>query len=479
MKLIRNPYKTLPYQTLVEQKCPWLDDMTTHVRSRIAEFDKFMRAEAECDGQPELTDPNYLIERFNFNCEHNMYYGNFKILKYFVLMFKMKILYLMIGQWHFTDFDVTLYNYFRDTNLSKWSHQSVKWVLMYTSGKSPSILPHTKDSKWYLSYQDGDDVKDEFYTNLFRKHFVLFDDSLRNIKQLELSYPSETIFNQPPAFPDIVSVEPSDPMCGSVCTCELSFLKGELVARRYQKTRDHQLEQAKSRKRWADEEQRAKSKEYNEQHKDHLTKYFHDYNIKNKEKISTYKKQYAIDHKDEITAKNKKRYAEHKEEERIKGKLYREANREKVNAASRNYYHTHQDEQKVIRKAYRDTHKEQIKAQNDRYRAENRDKILARRKEAADTKRAAGYRYRFCQETGKYQWVFVGIEPPKEQTPDTPEQIARREYGREYRKKNKDKIDAHVKEYKAKRRAGYQRVLNPETGKKEWTFVGLPETVTT
>ena len=476
MKLIRNPYKTLPYQTLVEQKCPWLEDMTTHVITRIAEFDKFMRAEAECDGQPELTDPNYLLERFN--CEHNMYYGNFKILKYFILMFKMKILYLMIGQWHFTDFDVTLYKYFRDPNLSKWSHQSVKWVLMYTSGKSPSILPHDVNSKWYVSYQVDCTSTDEFYTHLFRKHFILLDDALRNIKQLELSFPDDNFFGNAPEFPTIDNVNPMDPICGPVCTCELSFLKGELVARRYQKTRDHQLEQAKSRKRWANEEQRAKAKEYNEQHKEHLTQYFHDYQIKNKEKIAAYRKQYAIDHKDEITAKNKKRYAEHREEERIKGKKYREANREKVNAASRNYYHTHQDEQKVIRKVYRDTHKEQIKAQNDRYRAENRDKILARRKESADAKRAAGYRYRFCQETGKHQWVFVGIEPPKEQTPDTPEQIARREYGREYRKKNRDKINAHVKEYKEKRRAGYQRVLNPETGKKEWTFVGLPEAAT-
>jgi hypothetical protein len=453
--------------------------MTAHVRSRIDEFDKFMHAEAECDGQPELTDPNYLFDRFKFNSEHNMYYGNFKILKYFVLMFKMKILYLMIGQWRFTDFDVTLYNYFRDPNLSKWSHQSVKWVLMYTSGKSPSILPHDANSKWYVSYQVDGTSTDEFYTNLFRKHFILLDDALRNIKQLELSFPNDNLFSNAPEFPTINNVNPLDPMCGPVCTCELSFVKGELVARRYQKTRDRQLEQAKSRKRWANDEQRARSKEYNEQHKEHLTQYFRDYREKNKDKITERQKKYVLEHHDEIKARRKRHYEKNKDAMHARSKEYREANKEVLNAKSRNYYHTHQDEQKVIRKAYRDSHKELIKAQNDRYRAENREKISARRKELADAKRAAGYRYRFCQETGKYQWVFVGIEPPKEQTPDTPEKIARREYGREYRKKNKDKINAHVKEYKTKRRSGYQRVLNPETGKKEWTFVGLPETATT
>lgn len=482
MKLLKNAYKTLPYHTLVKMKCPWLKDMVTSVKARIAEFERLITSESNYDGQPELSDPNFLLDRFRFNYKHNMYFGNFIVLKYFVLMFKIKILYLMIGQWKFTDFDYKLYNYFRSSEVSKWSHQSLKWVLMYNSGKIPSCLPHTADSKWFISYELDGEIKDEFYTNLFKPHFILLDDMLRNLKQLELSYPTQNFFDCPQQFPKIVSVDPVDPVCGPICTVELSFLKGVLCGKKYNLHRDQVLSKQKASDKKQMElncdEVRAKQKAYREKHKERLATYFHEYGVKNKDKITARRKKYESEHKDELKLKRKIRYAENREENRRRSKEYRDKNREKLNVKSNAYYHSHIDEQKARRKIYRANNKELIKESNRRYRQNNRDQINSRVKSKDDARRAAGYRYRFDPIMRKHRWVYVGNEKEQENNPMSLKEIAKRErakkYAKEYRKAHKADCVRYAANRKAKIDAGYQRLYNIYTHKKEWVLVFPP-----
>lgn len=177
MKYISKPFTDHPFKDMVSQKCPWIDDVRDRVTKRIREFEQFIEGHADKDGQPEMTDDSHLYKCFLYNKEHNQYYGNLVVLKYFIWKFKVKILYDVIGEWRFTDHDVEMYNYFRKEDFSKV--QVGKFFYKFDKEeKSPSIFVHDRDCMWTMSI----DGEFEFYFNFFYKEIVLLNDMIRNVR---------------------------------------------------------------------------------------------------------------------------------------------------------------------------------------------------------------------------------------------------------------------------------------------------------
>ena len=85
-----------------------------------------------------------------------------------------------------------------------------------------------------------------------------------------------------------------------------------------------------------------------------------EYKDDNKDKLDKYYKEYSINNKDKITEKSKKHYENNKDKIAEKGKEYREKNKDKI--AER-------------MKEYRENNKDKIAEQGKEYRENNRDKI--------------------------------------------------------------------------------------------------------
>lgn len=194
MKNIAKPYKVSPYHQLVKLGCPWVADMKERVLKRIDEIKQLIVNEAEADGQPELADVDYRYESFLYNKEHNMMFGNIHILKYFVLEFKMKILYNMIGEWKFTEYDKAMYSYFRENNFAGINYSKVNKQLTYVTAEEPRFFVHDKNCKWFIMVADDGKTVEDFYVNLFRHEYIMLDDMVRNVKNLEANLPDDRMF---------------------------------------------------------------------------------------------------------------------------------------------------------------------------------------------------------------------------------------------------------------------------------------------
>ncbi len=119
MKLAPKPFTIHPYDDMVSKGCPWLNEVKTAVLDRIkAESDRIPK-ESAMDGNPYLADESFLYECFVDNIEHGLVRDNWQILKYFVRMFHIKILYDVIGEWKFTDRDVEMYNHFNEIKVTE------------------------------------------------------------------------------------------------------------------------------------------------------------------------------------------------------------------------------------------------------------------------------------------------------------------------------------------------------------------------
>lgn len=190
MKNITKPYSVHPYAEMVAQKCPWIADVRSRIEARIAEFEKFIVDQSYKDGQPEMADEQHLYKCFKYNEEHNQYYGNLTVLKYFAWNFKVKILREVIGDWCFTEHDVEMYNYFRNADFSKVSVGKFfyKWD---KEEKSPSMFVHDRNCKWMMKL----DGELEFYFNLFYKEIILLNDMIRNIRGSNLLFPEDQFFD--------------------------------------------------------------------------------------------------------------------------------------------------------------------------------------------------------------------------------------------------------------------------------------------
>ena len=119
------------------------------------------------------------------------------------------------------------------------------------------------------------------------------------------------------------------------------------------------------------EEIKEKSKQYRETHKEEIKEKDKSKYLLKKEMISAYQKQYRETHKEEIREKKKKYRETHKEKIREKNKKYyynninkileyREINKEEIREKSKQYRETHKEELKVKNKQYNEINKKEI-----------------------------------------------------------------------------------------------------------------------
>lgn len=191
---MKRPFKIHPYNALVKKGCPWVDDVKTRVLKRIGELKDFITKEAASDGIPYFADEDFVYERFVDNRDHDLKGANIEVMKYFVLFFKMKILYNMIGEWKFTDHDKTMYFYFRENKFNGINYYNVNKKLTYITGEEPRFFVHDKNCQWFITVDDDGKTVDDFYVNLFRHEYIMFDDMVRNVKNLEPNLPDDRMF---------------------------------------------------------------------------------------------------------------------------------------------------------------------------------------------------------------------------------------------------------------------------------------------
>ena len=116
---MHRPFTIHPYDDMVSKDCPWIHKIKTLVLDSIEAKLARIPKEAAKDGNPYLADESFLYECFVDNIEHGLVRDNWQILKYFVRMFHIKILYDVIGEWKFTDRDVEMYNHFNEIKVTE------------------------------------------------------------------------------------------------------------------------------------------------------------------------------------------------------------------------------------------------------------------------------------------------------------------------------------------------------------------------
>ena len=229
-----------------------------------------------------------------------------------------------------------------------------------------------------------------------------------------------------------------------------------------------------------------------------------------------HKKDYYEANKDKITERNKAYYEANKDKITERNKAYREANREKIAEQNKVYQEKNKEHYCEYHKAYREANREKIAERNKTYRKANKKKITERNKAYWEVnKEKCHKKHKLWCEANKeklteYHKVYYEanreklieyqkdlyeankdkiIEQHKAYREANKEKIAEREKARyeankekileqhkAYREANKEKITEREKaRYEAKIAAGYRRRKNPNTGKHEWVFMGLPE----
>lgn len=186
-----------PYKALKQMKCPWLDSLTEEVKRSIAEYDKFIMAEAEADKCIDFAKESFLYERFVDNNFYGMDYCNIEVLKYFAVYVERKIIQTMIGEWHFTEHDQEMYEYFKNTKFDV-SSKFVDIITKYCV-ESPYFVGNCKDApNWNLTMDVDNIGKTRVnYIDLFIDCFISCNDMIRNVKSLGLVRPSFNLFNCP------------------------------------------------------------------------------------------------------------------------------------------------------------------------------------------------------------------------------------------------------------------------------------------
>lgn len=378
MKILKRPYKISLYNKLVNLKCPWVDEVKERVTKRIAELEAFIEREAESEGIPFYKDESFLYECFVDNKAHGLELDNLKVLKFFRMLLKVKLLYTMIGVWKFTDKDKEMYTYFRETKFNSFNCYKVNFYFECNSGVEPQFFVHDDSCKWFIDVDDSGNRSVEHFVNLFRRDFVLLDDMVRNVKSLYTNLPNDRMFDGY-KYPEIVGlVEDGTNSCKVVQSSD-NALKSCLNANHY---RINNSEMVKEKKRI--------------------------YGVENRDKILAKHKKYREDNIDRIREYDRDRSKKRSEERVEYMKEYSEKNRERILQQKREYHYKNRDRLlKQHRKYYQDN-KDKLNESSKLYREKNKDRIAKRVTEWYKEKVAQGYRKRKDPVTGKYVWVFVG-----------------------------------------------------------------------
>lgn len=175
--------------------CPWLSDMERCVRESIAEYDKFIVAEAGDDKCIDFAKEAFLYKRFQDNNTYGMVWCNIEVLKYFVLFFEKKILYSMIGKCKFTKIDEELYTYFRNTKFVL-DRYKVNAVLQYYNDTPKFIGEYDVSYNWDITLDtESNGIIRVNYVDFFVQPFAACNDMVRNAKHLGTFCKVDNVFD--------------------------------------------------------------------------------------------------------------------------------------------------------------------------------------------------------------------------------------------------------------------------------------------
>ena len=200
--LAPKPFKVHPFFDLMRQGCPWLGDVKAIVLDCIKQEQERITAEAHADGQPELADEKFLYERFIFNRDHDMLIANWRILKYFIRTFRLKIYYDMIGEWKFTSNDVEMYNHFNSIKVTAVTKCMPRYLKFKTDDKEDNLrfdypsLPQAMFVDGHCKYQvllKEPNYYPTGYINLFEYECWLLQSMVQNVR-METKWKTDNFF---------------------------------------------------------------------------------------------------------------------------------------------------------------------------------------------------------------------------------------------------------------------------------------------
>jgi hypothetical protein len=186
--------KENPFFKAKKLHASWIKNVAHDVNVAIDRISEEIKMEAEYDGQPELADEEFLYKCFKNNSKYGMYYGNLQVLKYYIKIFQIKILYEIIGKNKFTKKDEEIYNYFKNTKYNKLP------MLLYKKLKFNScaeynyshLLFNDTARKNFIIYDVYKDIKNSQdkvfnmpYYFYFGNLFIALENMIRNVKGLD------------------------------------------------------------------------------------------------------------------------------------------------------------------------------------------------------------------------------------------------------------------------------------------------------
>ena len=450
MNVTKQPYNVSPYEDMKRINVPWLEDMTKMVKARIAEVESLLVADAERNGVPGLANEDEMYARFLDNKGCRMNFANLEVFKYFVLMFRIKMYYELIGQWRFTERDVEMYNYYmNDFSCGRSAYarsfmyyESDRTVLNlngFISSKYTSLYREFDGSEEFsLMYSVGDDLYRTAYLNLFTEKSHIWNLLVQKVKGLAVDGSKSNFLSDLNYFDSSNFYDTTH--AGLRHYSEMNLLDSNDVPDVAELRRKRGLNIKKKFYENNKESVKESRKDYRNTHKEQIKESKRKDYEANRERYCEHKRQYNQENKEVIAAKRRLRYAEHKEEDSIRCKKYREAhkeelaqknkayreankeelarkkkiyienNREVVAARQHKYYINHKEEFAIKKKANYEANRDAILAQKKEYYEANKEELAQKHKDYHDKLKSAGYRYRKDPADGKRKWIYVGTE---------------------------------------------------------------------
>ena len=110
-KLVKKPAKS-PFAEAVAYGYTWTGEFKKLIEEQVKIHQELLTREAEFEGNPLLTDENFLYQKFTENVTNEEWNANWEILKFFGMNLKIKMLKYMYGEWCLTEHDKEMFDYF-------------------------------------------------------------------------------------------------------------------------------------------------------------------------------------------------------------------------------------------------------------------------------------------------------------------------------------------------------------------------------
>lgn len=184
MTIYKDPYTFSPTKFILEKKPEWIEQIKPKV-SKLIETLKFqLIKEAEYEHEEDLLTPEYMYTCFKQNVEEHGYFSNWTILKYFLRMYKIKILQEMIGEWTYTEEDVEMFNYFNTVEVDDKNKASEKKLKFLSCLEDEAIIQNYNNSiRIYCEFESDNPSDSNTGSLTYQTFFGTKYSALENLKR--------------------------------------------------------------------------------------------------------------------------------------------------------------------------------------------------------------------------------------------------------------------------------------------------------